>query len=170
MYPTDGSIASPPAPAGLFPMTPGRAAVLENLTVMFTPGGGVDSVYLNNYAFMPATTVHFLVGRADKINATPTTAGSSASHPTGIAMYDPALSNLADVNSLWVSVSRSTGNIATSDNLPPPVSSATSTSVVLYSGTSGQQQTINPSTSIGQTTYLSFCRQLATNREQTRGQ
>jgi type II secretory pathway pseudopilin PulG len=170
MYPNPSAATNPPAPAGLFPMTtasPGRPAVLENLTVMFTPGGGIDSVYLNNFSFMPSTTVHFLIGRGDKLNS-PFAASSTT--PTGLTLFDPTLSNLADPNSLWVSVSRSTGNVVTSDNLPPPISAASGTSAVLYSGNTLQQQTINPNKTSGQVTYLALCRQLATNREQIRGQ
>jgi hypothetical protein len=147
----------------LFPMSPQR---LDTLAVMFAPGGGVDSIYLNNYWFSPQTTVHFLIGRADKLGD-PLASDSSSS--IGLAMYNPNISNLADPNALWVSVSRSTGNVVTSDNLPPAITGGTSTTAIL-SGGSVQQQTINPSITSGQITYLALCRQLATNREQIRGQ
>jgi hypothetical protein len=148
-------------------------APLQEVIVMFTPGGGIETIQLRSPVFneviYPTTTVHFLIGRADKLTANPTQAGSSPTHPTGIAMFDTTLSNLADPNSLWVSVSRSTGNVVTADNLPPPITSPTPNSATLYSGSS-QQQTINPSNAAGQVTYLSYCRQLATNRDQIRGQ
>lgn len=98
---------------------------------MFTPGGGVDSVFLNNWFFAPSTTVHFLVGRADKVNAP---LGTSSTSPTQLNMYDPTASNLSDPQSVWVSIARSTGNVVTSDNFPPPVSAATSSSMVVVGG------------------------------------
>jgi hypothetical protein len=150
-------------------------APLQELLVMFTPGGGMETIQLRspvyNYVIYPTTTVHFLIGRADKLTANPTQSGSSTTHPTGMAMFDSNLSNLADPNALWVSVARSTGNVVTSDNLPPPLSNATASLATINAGTS-QQQTINPGLPGigGQATYLSYCRQLATNRDQVRGQ
>jgi hypothetical protein len=87
-------------------------------------------------------------------------------------MYDPNTSNLADPLSLWVSVARTTGIVITSENTPPPIesSSASASSITIFSGNNQLQQQINPSSGLGQGIYLSFCRQLATNREQVRGQ
>ena len=165
MYPADPAApTSTPAAnfPGLFPVLPQS---LQAITVMFTPGGGIDSVFLNNWFFSPSTTVHFLVGRADKVNAP---LGTSSASPTLINMYDPTVSNLADPLALWVSIARSTGNVVTSDNLPPTATAASPTSMNILGG--GTQQTIIPNIDAGQVTYLSFCRQLATNREQAKAQ
>lgn len=152
--------------AGLFPGSSSTPKWLRTITVMFTPGGGIDSVFLNNLSFSPATTVHFLIGRADRLNDP---FGTSNTNATRLNMFDPDASNLANPQSLWVSVSRANGNVVTSDNLPPPATSPSQTSLVLFNGTS-QQQTIDPSNRAGQITYLALCRQLATSREQVRGQ
>jgi len=162
MYPTP--LGNPPA--GLFPGTPPAPPRLQYLTVMFQPDGGIESVFLNNYFFAPATTVHFLVGRSDKVNPP----YGSSTHGTGVNMYDPNTSNLADPLSLWVSVSRTTGNVNTSENSPPStdLGTITSNSMRIISGTAAQ--IINPSNTGDQALYLALCRQLATNREQIRGQ
>jgi prepilin-type N-terminal cleavage/methylation domain-containing protein len=161
-----------PAPSGtmtaaaLFPGSPPAPKRLQAITVMFTPGGGIDSVFLNNLPFSPPTTVHFLLGRADKLNDP---FGSSSVSATGLNMFDPEASNLSDPKSLWVSIARSTGNVNTSDNLPPPGSNPSPTNLLLFENTT-REQPINPGTNAGQITYLAYCRQLATNREQMRGQ
>jgi prepilin-type N-terminal cleavage/methylation domain-containing protein len=157
MYP-DPTATSPPP--GVYP--------LRRVTVMFFPDGGIESIYLNDWPFQPSTTSHFLVGRSDKINPTPTAQNTSTAHPTTIAMYDPNLSNLADPQSLWVSVSRSTGNVVTSDNQPPLIDPSSASSSQINLIISGQSQILNPSTLAAQTTYLSYCRLLATNREQAK--
>jgi len=154
---------------GLYPVSPPYIpglAPLQSMAVMFSPGGGIDSIYVNNYAYAPATTVHFLIGRSDKVNAP---LGASTTSPTGYNMFDPTVSNLADAHALWVSVARSTANVSTSDNLPPPINlaTATSSSITIFSGLP-QQQTLAAAAAPG--VYLSYCRQLATNREQVRGQ
>src|SRR5205823_2139716 len=137
--------------------------------LMFQPDGGVDSLFLNDWPFAPPTTIHFLLGRADRIGASPTTAGSSTSHPSTVAMYDQALSNLADFQALWVSISRSTGNVGTSDNQPPVIdpTTASASQIILFNGTP-QKQVLNPTNIADQATFLSYCRMLATNREQAR--
>jgi len=157
MYP-DPSTTSPP---------PGIAP-LRRITVMFLPDGGIESIYLNDTPFQPSTTAHFLVGRSDKINPNSTTPGSSTTHPSTIAMYDPALSNLADPLSLWVSISRSTGNVVTSDNQPPVIDPSTASTAQINLIIGGQAQPMNPQQPNSQTIYLSYCRLLATNREQAK--
>jgi hypothetical protein len=161
MYDTSSMTA-----AGLFPGSPPAPKWLRTITVMFTPGGGIDSVFLNNLSFSPATTVHFLIGRADRLNDP---FGTSNTHASRLNMFDPDASNLANPRSLWVSVSRANGNVVTSDNLPPPGTNITSSNITLYDNMP-QEQPIDPSTRAGQITYLAFCRQLATSREQVRGQ
>jgi len=155
--------------SGMYPTGYVPSAQLKFITVMFSPGGGIDSVYLNNYSQAPSTTVHFLVGRTDKLNKP---LDPNSNHPTNRMMFDPNASNLADPLSLWVSVARSTGIVITSENTPPPIDSktATPTSITIFSGNSQLQQQLDPTNATGQSIYLSFCRQLATNREQIRGQ
>ena len=171
MYPADpATLNTTPATnfPCLFPNSPPAAQSLNAISVMFMPGGGIDKIYLNNWFFTPPTTVHFLIGRTDKLTALPTAQNSSTTHPSTIAMYDPAASNLADIQSLWVSVARSTGNVVTSDNQPPVITAATSGSMTILAGNTSQ--TITPLTDAGQTTFLAYCRQLATNREQAKEQ
>jgi prepilin-type N-terminal cleavage/methylation domain-containing protein len=163
MYPAAGSSAA--GYQGLFPGSPPTNPTLQAISIMFQPDGGIDSVFLNNWFFAPPTTVHLLLGRGDKINLP---LSSSANHATGLNMFDPAASNLADPQSLWVSISRSTGAVNTSDNMPPAASAVTAGSVTVTLGNT--QQTINPSTPLGQLTYLQYCRQLASNREQAKTQ
>jgi prepilin-type N-terminal cleavage/methylation domain-containing protein len=158
MYPNPATTLTPPP--GIYP--------LRRLTVMFLPDGGIESIYLNDSPFQPPTTAHFLIGRSDKINPNPTSVGSTNSHPSTIAMYDPALSNLADPQSLWVSVSRSTGNVLTSDNQPPLIDPASASQSQINLVTNGQPQLMDPTQPSSQTIYLSYCRLLATNREQAK--
>jgi hypothetical protein len=158
MYPDPTVITSPPP--GLYP--------LRRITVMFQPDGGIDGVFLNDWAFPPSTTVHFMIGRADKIIANQSALNSSNTHPSTIAMYDPALSNLADPQSLWVSISRSTGNVVTSDNQPPLIDPATASVSQMNIIIGGQPQLVNPTQQSAQATYLAYCRMLATNREQAK--
>jgi hypothetical protein len=155
---------APAIPAGSF----ASVSPLRRITLMFIPGGGIESIYLNDFPLQPTTSVHFLIGRMDKITPTPTKPASSTAHPTTIAMYDPAFSNLADFQSLWVSVSRTTGNVVTSDNQPPNIDlkTANSTQMTILSGTN-QQQVLNPQTAAARATYLSYCRLQATNRQQS---
>jgi hypothetical protein len=151
-YDSNGNV-----PAGIYP--------LQAMSIMFAPDGGIDSVFLNNWFFSPTTAVHLLVGRADKVNPPLATSTTSA---TALNMFDPVSSNLADPLSLWVSVSRSTGAVNTSDNMPPSLSAISGTSATITS--SINQQKIDPTTAAGQATYLQFCRQLATSREQAKTQ
>ena len=159
MYPTP--VSGMPVQSGLWP--------LQYITLMFAPGGGIDSLYLNRTPQPPSTTVHFMVGRTDKLNQPLL---GSASSPTGLNLFDPTASNLADPLSLWVSVARSTGLVITSENTPPPidVKSASQSNITIFPGDSLLQQQLNPQLPASQAIYLSFCRQLATNREQVRGQ
>jgi len=158
MYPDPTIITTPPP--GVYP--------LRRITIMFLPDGGIESVYLNDWPFQPSTTVHFLIGRADKIIANQSALNSSNTHPSTIAMYDPALSNLADPQSLWVSISRSTGNVLTSDNQPPLIDPTTASVSQMNIIIGGQPQLVNPSQQSAQATYLAYCRMLATNREQAK--
>ena len=72
----------------------------NGVLVMFSPAGGVDSVYINGVAQNTQGTLHFLVGRAEQTGA------------------EGAGSNLADPTSLWVSIGRSSGIAMTTENTP----------------------------------------------------
>lgn len=84
----------------------------KRMIVMFKPDGSLDTVYLNNAAISGPQSLHLLIGQVDKIDLP---LGTSQ-HPSGINFFDQSHSNLADVNSVWLTVSRS---IHTSANLPP---------------------------------------------------
>jgi hypothetical protein len=173
MFPPLSQLGLPSPPWSIQPS-------LSAVAVMFGPGGNVDSIYMiitmgsvnYTYIYRPPTTVHFLVGRSNKV-APPSLA--TTTHPTGLSIFDPETSNLADPQSLWVSVSRQTGAVVTADNMPPPIDLATaSTSAVIFNPGTPQQYpssgTANPKLTTTQTWYLTLCRQLATNRDQTKGQ
>lgn len=151
-------------PAGLFPSSPAK---LETITIMFQPDGGIETVYLNNYAFVPPTSLHFLVGKTDRINLP---LGNNATHATAINMFDVETSNLMDPLSIWVSVSKSTGNINTSENSPPDYDRAVVSTSNITINPGPNQQNIDPQVSSSRAYFLSLCRRQATNREQVRGQ
>jgi hypothetical protein len=154
-------------PPGLFPGSPPASPKLQYLTIMFQPDGGIENIFLNGYFFTPTTAVHFLVGKSDKPN--PPLASNSA-HATNRFMFDPNLSNLADPLSLWVSISRTTGNVNTAENAPPTTDlSATTPSSLRINPGSPNSQIIDPSNPADQALYLALCRQNATNWEQIRG-
>jgi hypothetical protein len=93
MYPGPPVLSSPSNFPGLFTSSPVK---LEYLTVMFQPDGGIDSVYLNNFSFAPPSTVHFLVGKTERIRQ-PT---GNSSHPAGKNIFDPESSNLPPATSI----------------------------------------------------------------------
>lgn len=105
----------------------------NRIIVMFKPDGSLDSVHLNNAIISGPQSLHLLVGQIDKLNVP---LGGSQ-HPSGLNYFDSAKSNLADVNSIWMNVSRN-GKTTTSENLPP----------ASYSDW----------TTIGQAAYLFTCR------------
>ena len=140
--------------------TPGTAASIDGgfgeannrLVLLFSPSGGIDGIYLDSTPLVPTGTIHFLVGKVEKVNL-PT--GPNTNHPSGFNAFDPATSNLADTNSLWVSVGRLNGSITTSENVPDA-----------EHGVSHP----NPWSTAGQAEYLEECRAVATGREQMGGQ
>jgi type II secretory pathway pseudopilin PulG len=103
----------PPPPAGL-------TTIASNLAVMMSPNGGVDSMYVNGAPTMPPTgSLYFLIGKVEKAEspyqtfAPPTTITYNAGVYANIEQ-----SNLADPNSVWVVVSRGTGQVTTTENMP----------------------------------------------------
>ena len=79
----------------------------NGVLVMFSPSGGVDSVYIDGVASNQQGTIHFLVGRIEQ---------------TGSA---GPVTNLADPTSLWVSVGRRSGVAMTTENTPDDPDSIT---------------------------------------------
>lgn len=108
----------------------------QSIVVMFKPGGELDSLWYDGAvggAAVPGS-LHFLVGKVEKVG----------SNGTGFA--NPELSNLADPNSLWVSVNRMGGGVVTTENVPDPTAAA-----------------ISPAA------YLQSARRVAVSRDQMRG-
>jgi len=144
------------------------AVPLNYLVVMFSAKGDIDGLIADGVLSGPTGTLHFLIGQVGKMNDP---GGASTNHPTGLNMFDPAASNLSDVNSVWVSVGRLNGQVTTTENLIPPVLTSpppTPTSLVIFPG-DPRQQTLDPSTPAGRGVYLQYCREVATNREQMGG-
>jgi hypothetical protein len=148
------------------------AAPANHIVVMFSPSGAVDGLILDNVLMGATGTLHFLVGQVDKMNDP---AGADPDHATNLTMFNPAKSNLSDVNSVWVSVGRLSGQVVTSENLVPPVDQATLSpmSVNVFPGEAavpaGRQQVLNPTVFADRATYVQHCREAAIGREQMGG-
>jgi prepilin-type N-terminal cleavage/methylation domain-containing protein len=154
--------------SGMGPQGGEFAVPLNYLVVMFSAKGDIDGLIADGVLSGPTGTLHFLIGQVGKMNDP---GGPSANHPTGLNMFDPAASNLSDVNSVWVSVGRLNGQITTTENLIPTVQTTpppTPTSLVIFPG-DPRQQTLNPSLPADRGVYLQYCREVATNREQMGG-
>jgi hypothetical protein len=84
-------------------------SMAAGLTVLFTPQGGVDTMYINGVpSTPPESSLFFLVGKTEK-----------AGDPHDPSVFaNPDESNLADPDSLWVVVSRGNGQVLTTENLP----------------------------------------------------
>jgi hypothetical protein len=161
-----------PDPTVDITMDAGFGGAENRIVVMFTPGGAIDGLMIDNGLFAASGTLHFLIGQLAKVNE-PTLANPD--HPTNMNMFDPNKSNLADVNSVWVSVGRLNGQISTTENLIPPVQPTpppTPTSMVIFPTGDPRQVTINPSQptgTAGRDIYLQYCREPAIGREQMGG-
>ncbi len=125
------------------------------LRLMFTPAGNIDSLTMavpNMQPGMsptitsgaPPGTIHFLVGLTTKVNTPQEGMGAWN-------INDVTKSNLADGNSLWVSIGRSTGVVTTNENAPDATLIA------------------DPTNAMQRANYLRGCRQYATAREQKGG-
>jgi type II secretory pathway pseudopilin PulG len=89
------------------------------LTLLFTPQGGVDTMYINGVpAPTPEGSLFFLVGKTEKAGD-PHDPTNPLTGPWQASVFaNPDESNLADPDSLWVVVSRGNGQVLTAENLP----------------------------------------------------
>jgi prepilin-type N-terminal cleavage/methylation domain-containing protein len=162
-----------PSGSGFPPDSGATISNVQALTVMFTAAGGVEGVYVNTSPCTPQGTVHFLVGRVEKV--TDPLGDFDPAEPTfDRNMFDPANSNLADPTSLWVSVSRSTGTVTTSENLPPSLVTGSTSPNLNYQyydpwQASNQTAPLNTGNAADRQTFLKLCRQIAIGREQMGG-
>lgn len=120
-------------------------AATNRVVVMFAPRGSIERVYVDSGDSAPFGTLHFLIGRVDKVNPLP-----AAGLP-----FDADTSNLADANSLWVSVGRLNGSITSAENMPDAEHGASHP---------------NPWSIAGRLEYLEECREAAIGREAMGGQ
>ncbi len=79
---------------------------LQSIYVMFSPTGYVESVAIDGTRYDAQGTLHFLVGRPEKVLV------YNANAPCAPG------TNIVDNNALWVSVGRLTGSVVTTDNAP----------------------------------------------------
>lgn len=148
-----------------------QPAALQSLTIMFSPGGGMDGIYVNNLPCSPTGTVHLLIGKVDKVN--PPLADADTTDPKyDKNMFDPQFSNLSDPNAVWVSIGRTNATINTSENVPPILTGGTlpnmTYSYIDQNGTS-QSQTLNTNQAIDKATYVEMCRIIAAGHTQMGG-
>jgi len=99
--------------------------------------------------------------------------GDGTNYP--MTMFDPSVSNLANVNSVWVSVGRQSGQVTTAANLVPPVDVTTTPgTVIVFPGEAavpaGRREPLTPANRLHRETYVKYCREAATARELMRGQ
>lgn len=87
----------------------------DKIVVMFAPGGGVKQVFIGNIEGPASSTLYFLVGWSERVGTAPYAANYEDMR---------ASSNIVDSTTLWVSIGRVTGTIATSDNVPPIITAA----------------------------------------------
>ena len=148
----------------------GNQFILANssVAVMFGTTGGVTGVYGDGTLIPPTGTLHFLLGRVNKMNDP---IGVSPTH--GRLEFDPEQSNLADATSLWLSVGRSTGTVSTGENLPPGLTNRSPPSMTyVYTDENNQSRTVIYDTNNMNhlAAYLGVCRQVAIGRQQMGGQ
>ena len=128
---------------------PTAYAAVPSLVVMFNAGGSLAGYYkASGTPTVAGGSLHFLVGRPEKVNPP---SGANANHASGLNMYDPNTSNLADPTSIWVSIGRLTGSVTSTENMPDYTVVSTPTS------TTDKQK------------YLASAREAATNRDQMGG-
>lgn len=122
---------------------------LQALTLMFSPSGAMDGIYVNTSTCTPLGTIHFLIGKVEKVDEPLLT---NPGHVSGLNFFDKERSNLADPTSLWVSVGRTTGTVTSSDNAPGV-----------------PKAMINDYSPAGQAAFLATAREFATGHEQKGG-
>jgi type II secretory pathway pseudopilin PulG len=163
---------------------------LQSILILFSPQGTVESYYQKMTVggspwiqgpLAPTGTLHFLVGKIEKMNLPNGATDDTVRNPSNVHLFDRTESNLADPTSLWVSVGRSGGGVTTAENDPPPIGYAGSppTSVVAFPAEQappgGRYQVLCPTSPTlaqfltAQSTYLGYSRTIANNREQMRG-
>lgn len=107
--------------------TPGRSflggvslpSMAAGLTLLFTPQGGVDTMYINGVpAPTPEGSLFFLIGKTEKVGDPHDPANPLTGSWLPSVFANPDESNLADPDSLWVVVSRGNGHVLTAENLP----------------------------------------------------
>jgi hypothetical protein len=130
------------------------ATTMTSLVVMLAPNGAVQTCYANGTQLNPAGTLHFLLGKVEKINVP---LAADPTHVSGMNMFDPQMSNLADPTSLWVSIGHQNGTVVTSENVPPDQTAGGASTWTDYSVPAGAAG------------YLQSCRSVATGREQMEG-
>lgn len=132
-----------------FPLPSNLNSIAGGLYVMFSSNGSIDSMYINSLPTVPPNgSLYFLIGKTEKVGTNdPYVLASSNFNSAIYANKD--ISNLADPTSLWVVVSRSTGQVMTAENMPDPT------------------KIVSPGTDIRP--YLLACRQAAINGEQMTG-
>lgn len=91
-------------PANPTDTTPLNISSTERLVVMFGPSGIVSSIQLGGASTPASGGIHFMIGRPDGVNTVTTPVAA------------PTVANLADLNSLWVSVNPQTGMVSTAEN------------------------------------------------------
>lgn len=89
----------------------------DKVVVMFAPGGGVKELFIGTIEGPATSTLYFLVGRAERVGTAPFSADYNDMRNS---------SNIIDQTSLWISIGRQTGTIATSDNTAPILTAAAS--------------------------------------------
>lgn len=78
-----------------------------NITIMFSPNGSVDSIYVGNQVLPQTTKVYLLIGRVNQINPV---------NPFQTDIGGNQQANLRDPSSIWFSISPKTGQIRNSLN------------------------------------------------------
>ncbi|MGV3606140.1 MAG: pilus assembly FimT family protein [Planctomycetaceae bacterium] len=116
----------------------------DKVVVMFAPGGGVKELFIGTIEGPATSTLYFLVGKAERVGVAPFAADYNDMRNS---------SNIVDQTSLWISIGRQTGTIATSDNTAPILTAAASIT-----------------TPADRTTFLTTSRAAARQYSLTRGQ
>lgn len=166
-----------------------------SIVVMFLPGGGVESIYRKpspgvtltsgNFGQIPASgTLHFLIGKVEKINfpAGPNPYDTTPGYKYLLNMFDPEKSNLADPGSLWLSIGRYNGAITTTENVPPALLNTSQPTLSFQNLSPTGQQLSPPQITIdvsqaaylsgatyGRPKYLGLCRTIAAGQQQMGG-
>ena len=78
-----------------------------NITIMFSPNGSVDSIYVGNQSLPQTRKIFLLLGRVNQINPTNL-------FQTGAGGNDPA--NLRDPTTIWFTIGPKNGQIRNSSN------------------------------------------------------